>query len=736
LAPALGVLGVALLLVACVIAGVAIYVLLGRPDIGLPFIAGDQTPEATGGPAAATAPVGEPTTAAGATATVAPQPTSGPAATSPAAAESGAQEMISFHSNRDGNWEVYVMRPDGLDVRRLSDDPAMDAALNWTADGRLGTFTSDRDESGNVDVFVMRADGSAAVNVAGGPDRENDSDLSSDGSRIVFESNRFGDYEIWAMDADGANPVNLTNTTGGDGKPFWSPDGTKVAFESSRDGNVEVYVMNADGSGQTNLTNDPAHDGRPRWSPDGSQIAFDSDRDGNWEIYVMNADGSGPVNVTDDPAADKQPVWSPDGQRIAFNSDRGGTANIHVMQRDGSDVQEIGGAGNNWATDWSLVVLPAAAEATGLSFSDDFDPGSGWPVESSDDFALEYRDGEYHVSALKDNFTAHSIHPDLQLGDFTAAVDIRRVNDIENDAAGFHVRYNDSLNWYEVVISRQGLLGIWKYVDGKLIVVQPWTESDAIQTGQATNRLKVTCKGDQMAALVNGQHVATVRDRAFLQGQFGFAVLAFTDKPNAQVAFDNLLVTPAEDVPPPELGPLPLTEDFADAESGWLVDDSEYVKLEYRDGAYYFLQKQANTLSRSVLPEHVYSDFGIEVDAKPVAGPANGQYGLVFRYSDRNNHYLFRVSADGQIKVDRKAGGEYTELVSWQSASAVKIGQTGNHLKVTCQADRCDLYVNDEMVATITDDTLMQGQFGFMVANPEDAEGMQVAFDDLVVSAP
>ena len=149
----------------------------------------------------------------------------------------GPQEVIGFHSNQDGNWEVYVMSPDGSGMKRLTENEALDAALRWSPDGQRITFTSDRE--GNRDVFMMNADGSGVTNISRNPALDSDSSWWPDGSKIVFESDRSGDYEIWVMDAGGSNAMNLSNTPGGDGKPVVSPDGTKIAFESARDGNVE-----------------------------------------------------------------------------------------------------------------------------------------------------------------------------------------------------------------------------------------------------------------------------------------------------------------------------------------------------------------------------------------------------------------------------------------------------------------------------------------------------------------
>jgi hypothetical protein len=49
---------------------------------------------------------------------------------------------------------------------------------------------------------------------------------------------------------------------------------SKIVFRSNRDGNWELYVMNSDGSDQKNLTNNPGNDGSPSWSPDGKKIVF------------------------------------------------------------------------------------------------------------------------------------------------------------------------------------------------------------------------------------------------------------------------------------------------------------------------------------------------------------------------------------------------------------------------------------------------------------------------------
>src|SRR6266567_1966330 len=102
-------------------------------------------------------------------------------------------------------------------------------------------------------------------------------DISPDGKRVVFVSNRSGHPNIWIMRSDGGEPKNLTHDQGDNGSPAWSPDGKRIAFQSSRiDELMRIFLMNADGSGQHALGSGSGE--RPAWSPDGNWIAYQGTR--------------------------------------------------------------------------------------------------------------------------------------------------------------------------------------------------------------------------------------------------------------------------------------------------------------------------------------------------------------------------------------------------------------------------------------------------------------------------
>lgn len=173
------------------------------------------------------------------------------------------------------------------------------------------------------EVYTAAGDGSGQANLSNHSSMDMHPRLNRGATRVVFASDRQGNYEIFAMNPDGGGQSQLTYSAKDDVDPAWSPDGSRIAFQSYRDGQAEIYVMKADGDKQIRLTNHGDYDGEPAWSPDGSQIAFTRRFDNKYRIWVMNADGSNPRQLSNQPSSEN-PIWSPDGAQIAYDADGNG----------------------------------------------------------------------------------------------------------------------------------------------------------------------------------------------------------------------------------------------------------------------------------------------------------------------------------------------------------------------------------------------------------------------------
>jgi Tol biopolymer transport system component len=262
------------------------------------------------------------------------------------------------------------MNPDGSNQTRLTNNhPADDVQPAWSPDGKKIAFTSNRD--GNFEIYVMNADGSNQVRLTNDPAFEDSLPAwAPDQTKIAFKKGNFSEAEIYVMNADGSNQMRLTNNAIPDTHPDWSPDGSKIAFVSgSGFYNTHIWVMNADGSNPTEITVYPAEFRDPDWSPDGTKIASvivgptDATSIGVWSV-----DGSfgGGIIFTEphDPygATCGQPVWSPDGTKIAFVTDRDHNSEIYVMNADGSNQMRLTNlSAEDITPDWQRLVFSCVA---------------------------------------------------------------------------------------------------------------------------------------------------------------------------------------------------------------------------------------------------------------------------------------------------------------------------------------------------------------------------------------
>jgi serine/threonine-protein kinase len=254
---------------------------------------------------------------------------------------------ILFRSTRDDpHGEIYSMKLDGSDVKRLTRRPGYEGQPAGSPDGRAIAFTSTRDDDSG-EIYVMDADGSDVRRLTFNRVRDGEAAWSPDGSKIAFtevapgSANEELGKEIFLIDATGRNLTRLTSNLALDAQPAWSPDGRQILFTSERTGDGEIWVMGVDGSSVKQLTMSPGvAEGGAAWSPDGSQIAFTSLRDGQPDIYIMDQDGVNVRRLTSRAGSGAEPKWL-GGSSIIFSSESDGNVDIAVLSLLDGVVQRL-----------------------------------------------------------------------------------------------------------------------------------------------------------------------------------------------------------------------------------------------------------------------------------------------------------------------------------------------------------------------------------------------------------
>jgi Tol biopolymer transport system component len=152
---------------------------------------------------------------------------------------------------------LYVMKPDGTGLKKLSKEMPYAQAPLWSPEGKEIAFSG-----AGVNKYIVNADGKELRELMPNVrDHVASYSWSPDGEKIAFAAVHYrGELDVYEIDADGTGQTNLTSTkTIIEDEPSWSPDGKHIAFTRADAGDVyvdqDVYLMNADGTGRTRLAN-------------------------------------------------------------------------------------------------------------------------------------------------------------------------------------------------------------------------------------------------------------------------------------------------------------------------------------------------------------------------------------------------------------------------------------------------------------------------------------------------
>jgi len=399
---------------------------------------------------------------------------------------------------------------------------------------------------------------------------------------------------------------------------------------------------------------------------------------------------------------------------------------------------------------------------TDVTFSDEFRRDNGeWFTESDDDVTYEYAGRTLHIIVNSENrlgWTFNSTIDELAAVDYLVEVDVEQVAGPDDAELGLIFRFVDEENFYFFAVSNLGTYSLWKLVDNEWEALLDWTETDALQTdAEAINRLSVLTEGSQITLLANDVALAQVEDDTFATGSVGLMVGTF-DEIGVDVAFDNLdlwVLTTAEDVletpvatPTPVAEPVDVTDrlaeikaddpttsdDFRRDNDTWNLEPDEDATFFYRGRTFHIKVDAPEWIGWSA-GEITTTDFLLEVDTQYVDGPADAEYGVIFRQVDADNYYFFAISRSGSYRLWRLEDGEWTTMVEWTETDAIDTSEDAlNRLGVLAEGAQLTLLVNDVALTQLEDETFASGKVALALGTFDEA-GAEVAFDNLDIWA-
>lgn len=233
---------------------------------------------------------------------------------------------------------VWLVKPTGRDLRRITNMPGEALSPSWSPDGRFVVFSHIDPKSHALGVWDrasgkvqrIRFPGNVVIGPSFMPDNKVAVALSRGRYPVIYLLNHVFQKERILEEH---NSINVS--------PTFDKTGTKMAFTSSRLGGPQIFLKDLASGSTSRVSMNGTYNTEANLAPDGALVVYSRMTPYGNRIFVQDLITGEERQVSFGPGSDEQPSFCADSYFIAFSSSRGGSRGIYLTTRHGGDAKKV-----------------------------------------------------------------------------------------------------------------------------------------------------------------------------------------------------------------------------------------------------------------------------------------------------------------------------------------------------------------------------------------------------------
>jgi len=207
-----------------------------------------------------------------------------------------------------GHAAVFVQSLATRQRRVLADFPGSNSAPAWSPDGKQIAMVLSRE--GSSQLYIVRNDGSDLRRITFSETIDTEPMFSPDGKYLLFTSDRGGSAQIYRVPVEGGSAERLTFEGSNNFSPRVSPDGKNFVFSHFVGGVFYIAVQDFE-SKQMQVLTGGGWEKKPSFAPNGKLVLFATESQGRGILATVSSDGRVKQKMVAQRGDIREPIWGP-----------------------------------------------------------------------------------------------------------------------------------------------------------------------------------------------------------------------------------------------------------------------------------------------------------------------------------------------------------------------------------------------------------------------------------------